>query len=354
MLRYAIDREVAADLCERHFGAAPEQLRFPLRNRVGRIVEGLKLETVVTMTLAVFVVVVVAGGVFGLVWPGSYAGETPDEAAVSPKTVTNPGGDGPRTVTVDGESSPTETGVTDALSVPGVNETGVINASRLAESHAATVAGMSSYTVWFDYYAPENGSPERAQYDVDVRVDGEQFSVQTTREETEGSQSLLRTVYFDGADRYIAENSSDEFSRIDGRTPTATPRAVPFTRPAEMVRLYLAVPESSISAVESDTSSERYRLRGTSRAADLPDTVTDYEVTAIVDGRGFVWMLEADLSILRDTDDDGITDGKRVRLIWTYDRVNRTEIRFNPLISDSGGVFTAVRMGGLVGVAVIG
>lgn len=230
---------------------------------------------------------------------------------------------------VDGELSPTETGVTDASSVPGVNETGISNASRLAESHAAAVAGMSSYTIWFDYYAPESGSPERGQYDVDVRVDGEQVSVQTTREETEGGRSLIRTVYFDGTDRYIAENSSDEFSRIDGRTPTATPRAVPFTRPAEMVRLYLAVPESSISAVGSDTSRERYRLRGTSPAADFPDTVTDYEVTAIVDERGFVWMLEAEFSILSDTDGDGITDGKRVRLTWTYDRVNSTEIRFN-------------------------
>lgn len=327
MLRYAVTRDVAADLCERHFGAAPGELTFPPQDRVRRAVAGLEIETVVTVIFALFVVAVGAGAAFGLADPGVAGDGTPDEAAVTPGTVTSPGGDGPRTVTVGAGSSPTEAGVSNPASVPGVSETGISNASRLAAAHAATVAGSSSYTIWFDYYAPENGSTERVQYDVDVRVDGEQAFVRTSRETAGGTRSLLSTIYFDGRDRYRAENSGEEFTRLDNRTPTATPRAVPFTRPAEMIRTYLATPGSAVRTAGSDESGERYRLHGTGRPAGLPDTVTDYEMTAIVDQRGFVWTFEAEFSVPRDSDADGVSDRKRVRLTWTYDRVNRTEIR---------------------------
>ena len=329
MLRYAIDRDVAADLCERHFGAAPGEVTFPPRDRVRRAVGGLEIETVVTVILASVVVAAGAGAVFGLAGPGVAGDGTSDEAAVTPGTVTSPGGDGPRTVTVDAGSSPTEAGVSNPASVPGVSDTGISNASRLAQAHAGTVAGTPSYTIWFDYYAPENGSPGRVQYDVDVRVDAEQVSVRTSRETTGGVRSLLNTIYFDGTDRYRVANSSEEFTRLDNRTPTATPLAVPFTRPGEMVRLYLATPESAVSAAESDGAGERYRLRGTGRPAGLPDTVTEYEMTAVVDERGFVWMFEAEFSVSRDTDGDGVSDRDRVRLTWTYDRANSTEVRFS-------------------------
>ena len=329
MLRYAVSRDVAADLCERHFDAVPGALTFPPRDRIRRAVEGLEIETVVTVLLAVVVVAVGAGAVFGSAGPGVAGDGTPDEAetTVTPGTVTSPGGDGPRTVTVNAGSSPTEAGVSNPASVPGVSETGISNASRLAQAHAATVAGTSSYTIWFDYYAPIDESTQRVQYDVDVRVDGEQAFVQAGRETVWGTRSLLSTIYFDGTDRYRAENSCEELTRLDNRTPTATPRAVPFMRPGEMVRLYLATPESAVRAAENEDSGERYRLRGTGRPAGLPDTVTEYEMTAVVDERGFVRTFEAEFSIPRDSDADGGTDRKRVRLTWTYDRVDSTEIR---------------------------
>ena len=329
MLRYAIPRDVAADLCERHFGASPEALTFPPRDRVRRAVEGLEVETVTTVLLAVAVVAVGAGVAFGLAGPGVAGDGTSDraEAAVTPGTVTSPGGDGPGTVTVNAGSSPTEAGGDDPASVPGVSETGISNASRLAQAHAATVAGTSSYTIWFDYYAPEDGSPQRVQYDVDVRVEGERVFVQAGRETAWGTRSLLTTIYFDGEDRYRAENSGEVLTRLDNRTPTATPRAVPFTRPEKMIQLYLATPESAVRAAESEASGERYRLRGTGPPAGLADTVTDYEMTAVVDARGFVRMFEAEFSIPRDSDADGVSDRNRVRLTWTYDRVDSTEIR---------------------------
>jgi hypothetical protein len=52
-------------------------------------------------------------------------------------------------------------------------------------------------------------------------------------------------------------------------------------------------------------------------------------MTAVVDESGFVRMFEAEFSISRDTDRDGVSEHKHVRLTWTYDRVNSTEIRVN-------------------------
>lgn len=328
MLRYAVRREVAAAICETHFGAGPEELTFPPRDRVRRAVGRLEAKTVVAVVLTSLVVAVGAGAVVGLVGPGVVGYGTMDESAVTSGTVTSAAPAEPTTSTAEGESSPSGAGATDSALAPGVSKTG-INASRLAQAHATTVSGTPSYTIWFDYYTPENGSTGRVQYDVDVRVEAERISVQTSRGRTEDNRSLLRTIYFDGTDRYeyVSENRDDEFSRLDNQTPTATPRAVPFTRPAEMVRMYLDTAESSVGVAWSTASGERYRLQGTGRPAALPETVTEYEMTAIVDERGFIWAFEAEFSVSRDSDGDGVSSSERVRLTWTYDRVNTTEVR---------------------------
>jgi hypothetical protein len=285
----------------------------------------------VAVVLTSLVVAAGAGAVFGLAGAGVVGCGTTDESGVTSGRLTDAATTEPTPSAAVGGSTPTGSGVTDASSVPGVSGAGIENASRLAQAHAATVSSTPSYTIWFDYYTPENGSNRRVQYDVDVRVEAERISVQTSREEPAGNRSLLRTIYFDGTDRYVyaAENRDDEFSRLDNRTPTATPRGVPFTRPAEMIRMYLATPESSVRAAGRDASGERYRLQGTGRPAALPETVTGYEMTAIVDTRGFVRMFEADFTVSRDSDSDGVSGRERVRLTWTYDRANSTEVRIN-------------------------
>jgi hypothetical protein len=53
-------------------------------------------------------------------------------------------------------------------------------------------------------------------------------------------------------------------------------------------------------------------------------------MTAVVDGRGFVRTFDAEFSVVRDTDDDGVTERKRVRLTWTYGRIDATEIGLDP------------------------
>ncbi|MFD1600514.1 hypothetical protein [Halobellus rarus] len=50
-------------------------------------------------------------------------------------------------------------------------------------------------------------------------------------------------------------------------------------------------------------------------------------MTAVVDERGFVWMFEAEFSIPRDSDSDVTSGRDRVRLTWTYDRINTTEVQ---------------------------
>lgn len=327
MLRYALKRDVAADLCQRHFGAAPDELTYPPRERLRRAVERLEARTVAAVTVAV--ILVAAGAVFGLVGPDVSSGTT-DETVRSSGTPTDAGSSETASSMADDGSTSTAAGVTGLSAVPGVNETGLSNVTRLAQAHATVVSEAASYTIWFDYYAPENGSSGQVQYDTDVRVQGDRASVRTSRERSGGNRSLRKTVYFDGTDRYVATNSSGEFTRVDDRLPRATPLAVPFTRPTVMVQTYLATPENSVRLAETDARGKRYRLHGTGRPAALPNTVADYEMMAIVDERGFVWAFEAEFTVRRDSDDDGVSGRERVRLTWTYDRINNTAIQRNP------------------------
>jgi hypothetical protein len=327
MLRYAIGRDVASDLCERYFGAGPDELTYPPRERITRTVAGFDPAPVAAVIAALLVVAAGGGVVFGLAGPGVGGSAPTDGAADTGATLTDAGTDDPATATTEGGSAPSEADGIGSVRVPGVDGTGISNASRLAQAHATAVSDTASYTIWFDYYATENGSPGQVQYDTDVRVQGERSTVRDSLERTGGTQSLLRTVYFDGTNRYTVADGSGERRRIDDQAPTATPQAVPFTRPAEMIRTYLATTRSSVRIADRDAAGTRYRLRGTGRPAGLPETVTDYEMTALVDERGFVRSLEAEFSIPRSSAGDGVMGRERVRLAWTYDRLNTTRIR---------------------------
>ena len=328
MLRYAVTRDAAADLCETHLGAAPGDLRFPPRRRVRRAVAGVELRTVATVVVVLLIVGAGAGAVLGLAGPEVGGGGPPAEAAAASETPSNPGNrsDASATVTAGDGSTPSGAGVAGSVPVPGVSDTGIGNTSRFARAHAAAVSNAASYTIRFDYYAPADGSEDQARYDTDVRVQRDWNSVENSLERPGGSRVLLSTVYANETGRYRADVTNARFVRIDNRTPTATPRAVPFTRPAAMVRTYLATPESSVRVAGTDAAGDCYRLRGAGSPAALPDTVTDYEMTAVVDERGFVRTFEAEFGVPREGDGGR----ERVRLTWTYDRVNATEIRTDP------------------------
>lgn len=338
MLRYAVARDAAADLCETHFGAAPDELRYPPRRRVRRAVTGVELRTAATVVVVLLTVVAGTGAVLGVAGPGIDAGGPPADAAVANGTPSAPGSDDPATTTAGSGSTPTGVDVVGPVPVPGVTDTGIANPSRFARAHAAAVSNAASYTIRFDYDAPASGSDEQVRYDTDVRVQRNWSSVGNSLERPDGRRVLLSTVYANETGRYRTDVTNARLVRIDNRTPTATPRSVPFTRPTVMVRTYLATPESSVRVVETDAG-DRYRLRGTGSPAALPDTVTEYEMTALVDERGFVRTFEAEFSVPREG--DGVGGRERVRLTWTYDRVNATEIRVDPGL-DSPAVTDAV------------
>lgn len=332
MLRYAVPRDAAADLCETHFGAAPGELRVPPRRRLRRAAAGVDLRTVAAVVV-LLIVAAGAGAVLGPAGPVVDGGGAPVEATVTSQTPSTPASDDPPTATDGGGSTPTDAGVVGSVPVPGVADAGIRNASRFARAHAAAVSDAASYTIRFDYYAPAGGSEGQPRYDADVRVQRNWSAVENSLERPGGNRVLLSTVYANETGRYRADVTNARFVRIDNRTPTATPRAVRFTRPAAMVRTYLATPETSVRVVETDAAGDRYRLRGTGSPAALSDTVSEYEMTAVVDERGFVRRFEAEFSVPRDG--DGVGGRERVRLTWTYDRVNATEVRIDPGLESS-------------------
>ena len=94
-----------------------------------------------------------------------------------------------------------------------------------------------------------------------------------------------------------------------------------------MVRTYLATPVSSVRVAETNATGAQYRLSGTGRPAGLSHRVTKYEMTALTDERGFVRVFEAEFSILYTNSNAGSGGRDRVRLTWTYNRLNDTQVR---------------------------
>jgi hypothetical protein len=326
MLHYAIDPDVAADLCESHFGASPEELRFRPWERIRRTVTEPDIGMMTAITVVSLLLAVGGGAVFGVV-PGLDHNQFLDESSVTGETLTTASPDKSATSIAQNGTSSTEPGINESMTVPGVSETGISNANRLAEAHAGAVSDMSSYTIRFDYYASDNGSTDRAQYDVGVRVHGERSLVRTNRKQTGGTRQSLGTVYSNSSGRYAAENGNKSIKRLPDRTPTATPLAVPFRRPEAMVRTYLATPVSSVRVAETNATGAQYRLSGTGRPAGLSHRVTKYEMTALTDERGFVRVFEAEFSILYTNSNAGSGGRDRVRLTWTYNRLNDTQVR---------------------------
>jgi hypothetical protein len=324
MLRYAVDRQTAATLCSAYLGAAPDDLRLPLPNRIRRAGERVGVGATV-VAVAALVLVVGAGAVLG---PG-LAGVTGGEG--DPDATPTPSADG-GTVGASNASAPTGSGVTDPATVPGLAADGIADVDRLASAHAAAL-GNESYTIWFDYFTPEEGAPDRrVQYDTDALVDGERSLAATSLERHSDDRERVGAVYFDGTRRYVADgtNGTWTFRAVGTERPTATPRAVPFTRPAETVRTYLATPESTVERRTGDAASDLYRVSGEGRPSALPSTVADYSMVALVDEQGLVREFEATFTVLNDSDGDGEGSRERVRLTWTYDRIGATAIPPDP------------------------
>jgi len=342
MLRYTVDRSTAAALCERHLGAPPEELRPPTRNRLRARLRGLRAATVGPIDaaeapvapasfLGVVLVLLVVGAAAGVALTGTSG--TPSASVdgnVDPVSV-------PESTPVGGAvvepSTPVRAATTtagagsrNASVVPGLTEDGIADLSALAAAHARSLLG-GSYTLWMDTYRPPTGEPDgaRTQYDTDVAVASERFLV---RENVgDDDRRRLRTLFHDGEDWYVANESNGTYERIARREQTPPSSPNPDSIALGLVANYLSTPETDVEGPVAGGSGRgtdgptRYRLvgRGTPPTMDA-DAVRNYTAVALVGRDGLVRDLEVTYTRVTGT-------GRyRVRKEWTYGYLGETTV----------------------------
>jgi hypothetical protein len=347
MLRYAVDRETARALCERHLGAPPGALRPPvgerLRARLGRLRTaadrldpGAADPPVVPASFLVGVLVLLAVGVVaGVALTGTPGAPSADAGgtgtggggAVEPLSVpesTPVGASTSSSPTPDPDAEPTGAPVRNASVVPGLTEDGIADLSGLAAAHARGLLGRS-YTLWMDTYRPPGGDPdaEPVQFDTDVAVADDRYLVEENRGEE--PRERLRTVYHDGADWYVANETGDgrRYERVTLREPSPPPSPNPDSVALGLVADYLSTPETAVEGRIEGGEGEptRYRLvgRGTPPPMD-EETVRNYTAVALVDRDGLVRDLTVTYTRITD-------EGRyRVRQEWTYGYLGETTV----------------------------
>lgn len=312
MLLYGVDRPTGRRLCERHLGAPPESLALPGRDRARRQVDALRRRTPPPAVLAVaLALAVLAVGV------GGQAAPDLGEAVVA---VGSALGDGSRQGASPAGDPGTDGDVAGAYP-PGVGPGGVEDVEALAAAHRRTFAG-ASYSVWIDLYRPSRSTQRqrRVRHDVDASVDGRRYLVDWAVDTPRTTEPVL-TVYRDGSGRYVADATGNDttYRRAD-RRPT-TPVAEPFALRRVLVTRYLATPETTIVTSFTESGRTQYRIDGTG-APDVAAMarVSEYEVIAVVDERGFVRKLTVEYTVLADAGSYDVS--LRVR----YGRIGTTSV----------------------------
>ena len=343
MLRYAVDREAARELCERHLGAPPGDLRPPTRERLRARLATLRAATAAvdagdsTLAPASFLgavlVLLVVGAVAGVALTGNPGSPgTDSDGAVDALSVpesTPVGGvvasstPGPTTDATDGPTP-------NASVVPGLTDEGIVDLSALAAAHARSLLGRS-YTLWMDTYRPppddREGSP--VQFDTDVAVAGDRFLIEENVGDDE-TRRHLRTVYHDDGDWYIANETAGGtvYTRVTPRGGMAPlPALNPDNVALGLVATYLSTPETAVegrisgNARDGTGSPTLYRLvgRGTPPTMDANE-VRNYTAVALVDRDGLVRDLTVRYTVI-----DG-EETYRVREEWTYGYIGETTV----------------------------
>lgn len=339
MLRYAVDRETGATLCERHLGAPPGELRPPAGTRLRTRLRGLRgsiavgpreLPVGLAPLLAAVLVVLVgtAAGVALTAGPGAPSASAdaggPGEAdGVEPVPVpesTPVGDDDVRSTRTAGGSEGTPPG--NASAVPGLTDDGVADLSALAAAHARGLLGRS-YTLWMDTYRASPGADTPTRFDTDVAVAGDRFLVEENVGDDE-DRRRLRTVYHDGEDWHVANRTGTGtvYERVEGREPPPAPD--PEEVALTLVADYLSTPQTSVER-RGGTGGPRYRLvgRGTPPAMDV-DAVRNYTAVALVDRDGVVRDLTVRYAVVTGEGRFG------VRKEWTYGRLGETTVQPPP------------------------
>jgi hypothetical protein len=306
MLLYAVDRDVAADVCTRHLGASPGELPPPLPTRLRS--RGEAVASVIRSTPFVLVVALSLAVLAG--------------ATLDPPVAT---GDDQRGAAPTPAETPTATPPPDTAATPavGVDQSGVTNLSALAAAHSRALE-TRSYTVWVDYSRPRGWEPNgtRIQRDVDIAVSGDRY-LGTTAIEMADNRTPLQEVYYDGRDWYIADTSGEKtrYRHVHASGGAPDLDADPSTLRYTLVTQYLSTPETAVTERVDRDGRTYYRVVGRGRPTGLGvHGVEDYSVVAYVDSRGLVRDLTA--RYRRDTD-DGPVD---VVVEVTYGRLGTTTV----------------------------
>jgi hypothetical protein len=301
-LWYAVDRPVARALCERHLGAAPDDLQPPL---------GMVLRRRLPATAGVFLpaVIVVLVAV----------------AAVALGTAGLPGGDSATTGDDPSIDTPVEAGppVGTQTTPPGVSRFGIRDIDALAGAHRQAVDDRP-VTIWVDRDIPifsQDGWDIRT-YDMDVASNGEQYVIDISTG-PRGNRTDLGALYHDGRNSFARVVNDGEVS-YQPISPAQQERSVvpsPAGLGSRLVTRYLSTPTTELAGTVVRNGVTYYRVVATgSPSTPSLDSAENYSATAEVSARGFVRNLTVEYT-------DGSRDRQlRLQRQVTYARINETTV----------------------------
>lgn len=324
MLRYAVERPAARELCRRHLWTTPDS-HSPLRSRARRRAQKL---TEVSPPLVFGVVVLLgAGAIAGFLIGADAVGENARRAADTASAVErSPLVDEKRedqTIVYSRWASANRSNdsFSEATPPPGVVNGSITDVEALAAAHEAFV-GSRSHTISFDRYRPRDLKPNgtRVQRDIDMVAEEERHLVEIA-EKSNGSRTRLGAIYREEGLFYSADwdEANEKYHRILRIDPRQTVVPSPITLRDHLVSRYLSTPETTVTRLDNGSGATMYRIVGTGSPAGL-ESADNYTVAATVDSRGFVRDLTAEYS-------NTISDQPyRTRVEVTYEQIGSTRV----------------------------
>lgn len=306
-LWYAIDRSAARELCRRHFGATPGELRLPPTVRIRRQLSNPPSRAVFAVSVCILAILVTGVAAVGFT----------DASGTAPSADAEPTLQSPTTVT---EAPPGQT------PPPGVTTRSVDDLNTLAAAHQRATTDRS-LTVWIDTTSTtfEGGTWRRERVDTDVATDGERYEIRVS-EGPRSDRQPVWTLYHDGNRSIIRDGTGQNASfrryptgerAVRSYIEVPTPRRVA----GQLVIKYLSTPTTNVTRVDIRRGGPAYRIAGSGqpRSSQL-EGVSNYTVTATVTPEGFVTSLNASYTVVRN--------GTSFRASYQvrYGRLNRTTV----------------------------
>ncbi len=324
MLLYAVDRSVADELCEAHFGGPLEQLRLPgsvaVRRRLRSLgSSGPTLASGLRVAGLGLAVVIVAVGVATLGGAGVSDPTTPEAGLDAASSGTGEPTEAAAVGSAEDADEFPQThpqGTADLLP-PGVTQEGIDDAALLGRAHSERLAERS-YTLTLTRHQPAaNGSAARlpapsldrylfssppqpgVTHTTAFAVAGDSYRSRATLQNDDGA-TVRASVYFTDGEWYVA-------APLDGNTSfRSTPVSgsvgpLPDTFRDEVVDRYLSTPETELTGVVERDERRLYRVVATGTPRPFPELFTqNYTAVALVDNRGIVHDLSVTYDIVGD------------------------------------------------------